>query len=80
MPDDKGLKKKLKRDGQEQLVRLIEDVETKHLERVIVCQSVGFHDDLEIHRHVVDYLASIGCETFLAPDGKPESKYAGTRK
>lgn len=80
MADDKGLKQKLKRDGQEQLVRLIEDVETKHLQRVIVCQSVGVHDDLEIHRHVVDYLASIGCETFLASDGKPQSTYVGTRE
>ncbi len=80
MTDDKGLKAKLKRDGHPQLVKLIEEVETTHVERVMVSQSVGFHDDLEIHRHVVDYLASIGCQTYLAPDGKPESKYAGIRK
>jgi len=65
---------------QPQLLLLVNRVEKGEAHVLVVCQSVGFHDDPDIHRRVVEYLQSLGCETHLAPDGKPDRGLVGVKE
>jgi hypothetical protein len=61
------LKLRLLLNNQSNLVTLIEMAERGRIRALPVCQH-GFHADAEVHREVVAYLASVGCETPLVPD------------
>ena len=75
-----GLKIKLLLDNKPELVELIEGAESRNFEVVLVCQSIGFDDDPQIHRQVVEYLATLGCRTHLVADGRPDRGLAGVRE
>lgn len=74
---DEDLKKCL--ESQPNLLKLIEAGKRREINRVVVCQSVGFHDDPSIHKRVVDHLEELGIEVWLAPDQKPDRGLAGRR-
>ena len=68
---DKALALACELAGQPELVKMMEDVEAGTLDKVLVCASVGFADDRDLHERVCWYIRHQGAEPVLVPDGKP---------
>lgn len=68
---DRKLQLALGLEGLSELVKALEDIESKKVDAIMVCESVGFADERDLHDRVCLYVRSLGAKVILVPDGKP---------